>query len=239
MIEEVVKKTFPGARVLRMDMDTTKGKHGHQQILNAFSRGEADILVGTQMIVKGHDFPNVTLVGILAADISLNSGDYRSAERTFQLLTQAAGRAGRGTKKGKVVIQTYQPDHYSIVAAAHQNYREFYDREIWYRQMMEYPPKAHMLLIQITSPVEEDATEVSEVLAGQIRVWAAGGLRVNGPADAAIKKINDIYRRVIYIKSEHYGVLVELKDMLERYIREYPLRQKTYVWFDFDPMSGF
>ena len=135
-IEEIVKKRYPEARVLRMDTDTTKGKDGHQKILAAFANREADILVGTQMIVKGHDFPDVTLVGILAADLSLNAGDYRSAERTFQLLTQAAGRAGRGEKPGRVLIQTYQPDHYSIVAASHQNYMEFYRREIWYRQMM-------------------------------------------------------------------------------------------------------
>lgn len=120
-IEEAVKKMYPQARVLRMDMDTTAGKEGHEKILAAFSAQEADILVGTQMIVKGHDFPNVTLVGVLAADMSLYAGDYRAAERTFELLTQAAGRAGRGRQAGEVVIQTYTPQHYSIAAAAAQN----------------------------------------------------------------------------------------------------------------------
>ena len=125
-IEELLLREFPQAKVLRMDMDTTKQKDGHEKILAAFSSGEADILVGTQMIVKGHDFGNVTLVGVLAADLSLYADDYRAGERTFQLLTQAAGRAGRGEKAGEVVIQTYSPEHYSIVAAAKQDYEQFF-----------------------------------------------------------------------------------------------------------------
>ena len=121
-IEQYVRQQFPSARVLRMDLDTTRKKGGYESILSAFSNQEADILIGTQMIVKGHDFPNVTLVGILAADLSLHISDYRAPERTFQLLTQAAGRAGRGCRQGEVVIQTYQPEHYSIVTAAAQDY---------------------------------------------------------------------------------------------------------------------
>ena len=166
------------------------------------------------MIVKGHDFPDVTLVGILAADLSLNAGYYRSAERTFQLLTQAAGRAGRGEKPGRVLIQTYQPDHYSIVAASHQNYMEFYRREIWYRQMMAYPPAAHMLVVQVTSPKEEDAdqtaTRLAQVVARQEEEYA-----VMGPTDAAIKKISDIYRKAIYIKAREYEKLTDLMRRLE------------------------
>ena len=138
-------RPFPMARVLRMDTDTTRGKNGHQEILDAFRRGQADILIGTQMIVKGHDFPNVTLVGVLAADLSLNSSDFHSGERTFQLLTQAAGRAGRGDIPGNVVMQTYQPTHYSILAAKDQDYEAFYEEEIAYRELMDYPPAAHML----------------------------------------------------------------------------------------------
>ena len=121
-VEAQVKKTFPQARVLRMDMDSTRGKDGHEKILSEFANGNADILIGTQMIVKGHDFPNVTLMGVLAADMSLYSSDYRASERTFQLLTQAAGRAGRAEKSGNVVIQTYTPEHFSIVSAANQDY---------------------------------------------------------------------------------------------------------------------
>ena len=133
-VEDLVKKRFPQARVLRMDLDTTKNKDGHEKILSAFANEEADILIGTQMIVKGHDFPGVTLVGILAADMSLYGDDYRSGERTFQLLVQAAGRAGRGNLPGEVVIQTYSPEHYSIVNAAKQDYESFYEEEISYRK---------------------------------------------------------------------------------------------------------
>ena len=145
-IEEMVKRQFPTARVLRMDLDTTRKKGGYEEILSAFANGEADILIGTQMIVKGHDFPNVTLVGVLAADLSLHISDYRAAERTFQLLTQAAGRAGRGHRQGEVVIQTYQPEHYSVVTAAEQDYKAFFEQEIFLREMMHYPPKWHMLV---------------------------------------------------------------------------------------------
>ena len=128
-IEKVIEKEFPKARVLRMDFDTTRTKDSYEKILASFAKHEADILVGTQMIVKGHDFPNVTLVGVLAADMSLYSDDYRSGERTFQLLTQAAGRAGRGRSPGEVVIQTYSPEHYSIQMAARQDYEGFYEKK--------------------------------------------------------------------------------------------------------------
>ena len=133
-VEMLVQKEFPGVRTLRMDMDTTRKKHSYEKILKAFSNGEADILIGTQMIVKGHDFANTTLVGVLAADMSLYANDFRSSERTFQLLTQAAGRAGRGNLPGDVVIQTYNPEHYSIVAAAKQDYEMFFEQEIAYRE---------------------------------------------------------------------------------------------------------
>ena len=136
-VAELVQREFPSARVLRMDLDTTKNKDGHEKILEAFAEGRADILVGTQMIVKGHDFPNVTLVGVLAADLSLYGGDYRASERTFQLLTQAAGRAGRGKEPGIAVIQTYSPDHYSIETAAAQDYPAFFEKETAYRSLME------------------------------------------------------------------------------------------------------
>ena len=134
--ESFLSRQFPKARILRMDADTTRTKGSYEKILSSFANEEADILIGTQMIVKGHDFPNVTLVGILLADQSLNASDYRSAERTFQLLTQAAGRAGRGKYPGDVVIQTYEPEHYSIVHAAHQNYEEFYREEMVYRKLL-------------------------------------------------------------------------------------------------------
>ena len=149
-IEEIVKMQFPGVRVLRMDMDTTREKDGHEKILAAFANEEADVLVGTQMIVKGHDFPNVTLVGILAADMSLYRDDYRAGERTFQLLTQAVGRAGRGSKPGEAVIQTYSPQHYAVETAASQDYAAFYEEEIRYRQLMGYPPAENLLAVLVS-----------------------------------------------------------------------------------------
>src|SRR5699024_6211896 len=149
-IEDIVKAEFPEARVLRMDMDTTRQKDAHEKILSAFANEEADVLVGTQMIVKGHDFPNVTLVGVLAADMSLYTDDYRSGERTFQLLTQAVGRAGRGERRGEAVIQTYSPEHYAVVTAAAQDYEAFYEQEISYRDLMGYPPVEHLLAVLIS-----------------------------------------------------------------------------------------
>ena len=153
-IEDIVKAQFPGTKVLRMDMDTTRQKDAHERILSAFANEEADVLVGTQMIVKGHDFPNVTLVGVLAADMSLYTSDYRSGERTFQLLTQAAGRAGRGERPGTAVIQTYAPEHYAIQTAAAQDYDAFYEEEIRYRELMGYPPAEHLLAVLASSEDE-------------------------------------------------------------------------------------
>ena len=163
-VEEEVSRLFPDAAILRMDMDTTKEKDGHEKILSAFSDHEADILVGTQMIVKGHDFPNVTLVGILAADLSLYAGHYLAQERTFQLLTQAAGRAGRGSRPGNVVIQTYSPDNYSIVLGAKQDYPGFFEHEMAYRKLLGYPPAMNMVGIMISSEKEAWLDRVSQEL---------------------------------------------------------------------------
>lgn len=156
-VEAALHQEFPAARVLRMDMDTTKRKHAHEEMLAAFAAGKADILLGTQMIVKGHDYANVTLVGILAADLSLHEQDFRSGEKTFQLLCQAAGRAGRGEKAGNVIIQTYSPEHYAIVAAARHSYENFFKEEYTYRKLMAYPPCAHMLVILIQSGDESQS----------------------------------------------------------------------------------
>lgn len=168
-VEEIVKKSFPDAVTLRMDFDTTRTKDSYENILGAFSNGEADILIGTQMIVKGHDFPNVTLVGVLAADMSLHVADYHCAERTFQLLTQAAGRAGRGNRPGEVVIQAYDPGHYSIEAAKSQDYGAFYEQEIRFRRLLRYPPVWNMLVIHISSKDEEVSRQAAEAMAGHIR----------------------------------------------------------------------
>jgi len=243
-IETIVKERFPSARVLRMDFDTTRNKEGYEQILSAFANQEADILIGTQMIVKGHDFPNVTLVGVLAADLSLYVSDYRAAERTFQLLTQAAGRAGRGKVAGEVVIQTYQPKHYSVQTAKKQDYEAFYEQEIAYRQMLRYPPICHMLVILCASKEEEEADKaaksLAELLKGQIKENAPDKcVYLVGPSDAAIAKVNDIYKKVIYLRSADYERLVSLKDYIEAYVTENMVYKSTIIQFDFNPMNGF
>ena len=243
-IEEALHREFPQARVLRMDADTTRTKESYEKILVAFADEKADILVGTQMIVKGHDFPNVTLVGILAADLSLNQNDYRAGERTFQLLTQAAGRAGRGDKRGEVVIQTYQPEHYSIVHAANQDYCGFYEEEITYREFMKYPPVEHMLAVLITSREKEQGKELCEQMTGFVRKQRDAqkkndrSLQVIGPTEAAISKINDLYRHIFYVKHAEYQMLVEIKDMLELFCKEKELKNQT-VQYDFDPMNTY
>ncbi|MCI8373701.1 MAG: primosomal protein N' [Lachnospiraceae bacterium] len=219
-VEELVKKTFPGAGVLRMDMDTTRKKHGHEQIVTAFQNQEADILIGTQMIVKGHDFPNVTLVGILAADMSLHAGDFRSSERTFQLLTQAAGRAGRGNVAGEVVIQTYNPGHYSIRLAKEQNYQAFYEEEITFRSIMDYPPAGHVMEIFLSADEEEKAVKeirhISALLQQFFRQLEQDNrVRLVGPAPASISRLNNRYRQVIYVKSGDQKILGSCRRWLE------------------------
>lgn len=243
-VEEMVKKEFPAARVLRMDMDTTKQKDGHEKILAAFSNQEADILVGTQMIVKGHDFPQVTLVGILAADLSLYASDYRASERTYQLLAQAAGRAGRGKLPGEVVIQTYQPEHYSIVAASHNDYEGFFRQEMNYRKMLMYPPAAHILAVLIASKEEGKGLLASELINGATKEWinAEGFMQETiliGPAPAALSRANDIYRFMLYIKQSEYQVLIGLKNYLEGYINYSEQFSGCTIQFDFDPMNSY
>lgn len=237
-IEEALHKEFPGARVLRMDADSTRTKDSYEEILNAFANEEADILLGTQMIVKGHDFPNVTLVGILAADLSLHINDYRAGERTFQLLTQAAGRAGRGKRAGEVVIQTYDPEHYSIVHAASQDYKGFYEEEMMYREMLLYPPAAHMLAVLVASPKEEEGRKLSE----EIGILLKERWPVIGPAPASVGKIQDIYRFMIYVKHKDYGKLIEAKNAVESFLDEREEKGragKETVQFDFDPMGAY
>ncbi len=218
-IEEEVKRRFPGYRVLRMDMDTTREKEGHGVILSAFANHEADILIGTQMIVKGHDFPEVTVMGVLAADLSLHVPDFRAAERTFQLLTQAAGRAGRAGAPGYVVIQTYDPEHFSIRAAARQDYPGFYRQEMRYRALAGYPPVGGMLAIHCACAQEE----LLQTACGYLKRFilkAAGSCPVSvlGPAPESVAKIQDIYRMVIYIKYEKMPVLTAIKNRIERYV---------------------
>ena len=249
-IEAMVAKRFPQARILRMDYDTTRAKDSYEKILQAFSNHEADILIGTQMIVKGHDFLNVTLVGVLAADMSLHVNDFHAAERTFALLTQAAGRAGRGKLPGNVVIQTYDPDHYAIQTAKEQDYEAFYDKEIEYRRLMNYPPVWNMLLIHITSADESEcgsvAQRVHDTAAQMISHIEKSQspddrhqIQLIGPADATIAKVNDIYRKVIYMKTSDYAALISVKDGIEQAVKADTAMKNANISFDFNPMSGF
>lgn len=236
-IEQNVISMFPKARVLRMDADTTKLKGSMEEMLGSFASREADILIGTQMIVKGHDFPGVTLVGILAADLSLGIGDYHAAERTFGLLTQAAGRAGRGERPGEVVIQTYQPEHYSIVAASSQDFNAFYEEDITYRRIGLYPPVWHMLAILLVS----DSAERGMALAEEYKQIANASLDKKdgytiGPTPATIGKIKDKYRHILYIKCADIEKLVKIKDETEAFVRKHPDRS-VYTFYDFDPMG--
>lgn len=239
-VEQEVRRLFPDAGILRMDRDTTAHKNAHEEILEKFAKGEADILVGTQMIVKGHDFANVTLVGIILADLTLFSGDYRAGERTFELLTQAAGRAGRGTVPGKVVIQTYKPDNYAILAAARQNYESFYQTEDAYRSFMRYPPEWNMMVVMAASKSEEQLVNFMDRLYSLIREKRpeAGRLSVIGPSEPAVSKIRDVYRRVMYIKHQDYDVLVDIKDMLEAEAAVWEDEDVSLV-FDFNPMNMY
>lgn len=233
-IEQVLHRTFPKARVLRMDYDTTRSKGSYERILSAFAAHEADILVGTQMIVKGHDFPDVTLVGAVAADLSLNEADYRCAERTFQLLTQAVGRSGRGRKSGEAIIQSYHPEHYSIQAAAKQDYEAFYQEEMAYRTLMDYPPSAHMLSVLASGEDAELLEQGMDYLARFIsRISEKYKVHVIGPAYASVGKVNDIYHKVLYLKYADEQVLQDIKNKTEKYIEVNSGFRKLYIQFDF------
>ena len=220
MLEEAVQKLFPEVKTLRMDRDTTMNKGSHGDIIKKFREGKAQCLVGTQMIVKGHDFPKVTVVGNILADLGLFDGDFEAAERTYDLLTQAAGRAGRGALPGQVVIQTYQPEHYAITTSASQDYKSFYEYEMSYRKLLHFPPVYELLAIVMSCPDEGAVVSVSGKVAESLKKYMhaiesdsiTNGEKcilfdTIGPAQASIYRINNVYRRVIYIKSESHDRL--------------------------------
>lgn len=201
-IEDEIKKLFPQAKVIRMDADTVSGKNGHAQILSEFGSGKADILIGTQMIAKGHDFKNVALVGVMAADMSLNTGEYDGNERTYQLITQVAGRAGRGDDPGRVIVQTYTPDNPAIMAAVKGD--GFYDDELTYRRQMGYPPCMDCAQIEITGLDEKKVIENSHITADELKKY---GVDVLGPVPQYISKIKDEYRWLITVRSDNADIL--------------------------------
>ncbi|MCI8660466.1 MAG: primosomal protein N' [Lachnospiraceae bacterium] len=232
-VEEMARQLFPGARILRMDLDTTSKKGGHEKILSAFSKGKADILIGTQMIVKGHDFPGVTLVGILAADVSLYAPDFRCAERTFQLLVQASGRAGRGEKPGIAVIQTYIPEHYGIRTAAEQDYRTFYRLEMGYRKMMNYPPTCHLLKLQVAGEDEALTGYMMDRIRDSVVRHFGSCTEVIGPNPAPVYKVNDIYRKILYIKQGNYDILIRIRKYVQDRWDETEDCRRLTIQFDF------
>lgn len=239
-VQEIVQARFPNARILRMDKDTTGSKDSYEKILSAFSNHEADILIGTQMIVKGHDFPNVTLVGVLAADISLHGNDYHAGERTFQLLAQAVGRAGRGQQKGEAVIQTYSPNHYAVVSAKTQDYEAFYEQEILFRQLLKYPPIWNFLVIMLSSERLQELQGAVDFLYETMHntMIVDKNMQIIGPAEPTVGKIQDVYRRVIYVKADDYQKLIQVKDKVEQLVKEHSQFQSCMTQFDFNPANG-
>lgn len=237
-IEQEVKRYFPGARTLRMDFDTTRKKNSYEEIYNSFKGKEADILIGTQMIAKGLDFKDVTLVGVLAADLSLNVPDFRSAERTFQLITQVAGRAGRGEKEGKVIVQTYTPDNYSILFSIQNDYLGFYNREISIRRDMNYPPFSKIFLMNLSSKKEDLLIKCIQ----NIGVILKNKLKENdkiemlGPCPCAISKINDFYRWQIILKGNvDFTFANNIKDILYDSLKD--VYSDIRLSLDLNPLS--
>jgi len=234
-VEDELHGAFPKARIARLDRDTVGGKRDYESILAAFRGGDYDILVGTQMIAKGHDIPNVTLVGVVNADVGLGLPDFRAAERTFQLLTQAAGRAGRGETPGIVLIQTINPEHYAIRCAAAQDYAAFYAKEIEFRRMMSYPPYAALASVVVRATREEEALARSAAL-GRLLQPPRDGLKVLGPAAAALARIKNEYRYQMLLKSSSRKLL----NQTLRELQQFAAAQKwnpTALAIDVDPVT--
>lgn len=234
-VEEELHRTFPEARIARMDRDTVTGKRQYETILEGFREGNYDILVGTQMIAKGHDIPNVTLVGVVSADVGLGMPDFRAAERSFQLLTQVAGRAGRGELPGIVFIQTINPEHYAIRCAAAQDYGRFYEKEIQFRKAMRYPPFAALANVVVRARQQEDALRMSAEL-GRLLTPAPEKTRVLGPAEAPVPRLKDEFRYQILLKSASRKALNETLQTLRRHAAENRWPATSLV-IDVDPVS--
>ncbi|MFH1574027.1 MAG: primosomal protein N', partial [Acidobacteriota bacterium] len=238
-LEEILRGRFPTARIARVDRDTTRRRGALKKILVDFSERRLDILVGTQILAKGHDFPDVTLVGVVAADAGLSFPDFRAAERTFQLLTQVAGRAGRGHIPGRVVIQAYYPDHYALAFARRQDYFGFYAREIEFRKLLGYPPFCDLVQIIVSGPADKKARTTADRLAAELRTICreqGSGARTLGPSPAPLEKIRGAYRFQILIKSapgtDRTGILREAFQRLAK--RKLALKS---VQVDVDPLS--
>ncbi len=234
-VEEELHREFPHARIARLDRDTVTGKRHYEEVLGGFRQGSFDILVGTQMIAKGHDIPNVTLVGVVSADVGLGMPDFRAAERTFQILTQVAGRAGRGSLPGTVIVQTINPDHYAIRLAAAQDYSLFYEKELQFRRLMRYPPFVALANVLVRAEKQEDALRMSGEVAGLLQ-QGQENLKVIGPAEAPVPRLKNEFRYQMLIKS---GSRTLLNETLHR-LRNYAIEKRwnaTALVIDVDPLS--
>jgi primosomal protein N' (replication factor Y) len=208
-VDEYLREQFPKARIARLDRDTVRTKREYQQVLGAFAGGEIDILVGTQMVAKGHDFQRVTLVGVVAADLALGRPDFRAAERTFQLLTQVAGRAGRGELSGEVLVETYYPEHYAIQYAVGQDYVSFYEKEAHFRRMLHYPPFAALATVLVRDRKIENAIRWSRALAGYFAPFEERGVKLLGPAAAPLARLRKEYRFQFVLKSRRRSAVAQ------------------------------
>ncbi|MGN1326521.1 MAG: primosomal protein N', partial [Clostridia bacterium] len=219
-LEEQIKKLFPQASTIRMDVDTVTKKNSHEDILNQFKNDGIDILIGTQMIVKGHHFPNVTLVGVIAADSSLNIDDYRAHERTFQILTQVAGRAGRGEEKGKVIIQTYNPDAFCIQYAQKQDYKIFYDTEIHLRKQLRYPPFCDIILIGVSSKSDKELQIISNQIYEDLKLKIQKQnlkILLYKPVPSPIDRIKNKFRWRIIVKCKiEENIIAQMNETIEK-----------------------
>ena len=230
-IEAEVRRAFPQARVARLDRDTVTRKGAVAQVLGRFGRGDVDVLVGTQMIAKGHDFPSVTLVGVISADVGLGLADFRAAERTYQLLTQVAGRAGRGDRRGEAVIQTFYPEHYSIGFACRQVYAPFFEAEMRFRRGMKYPPVVAMVNAIVRGPKFDEAMREAAGLVQELK--ANRQFDVLGPAPAPLQRVRGEYRVQFFLKGTHRPVM---REALQEVVARHPALQRR-VTIDVDPLS--
>jgi primosomal protein N' (replication factor Y) len=235
-LEERLRKEFPGARIARLDRDAVRTKQQYQETLGAFASGALDILVGTQMLAKGHDFQRVTLVGVISADSSLTLPDFRAAERTFQLLTQVAGRAGRGELPGRVLIQTYYPEHYAIQDAVRQDYLSFYERELHFRRMMAYPPFTSLANVIVRDTNLENAIRWSRRLSEYFSPSDGKGIRILGPASAPLARLKKEHRFQFLLKSPKRSFITKLLSGALSFCDANEIPQ-TAILVDMDPLS--
>jgi primosomal protein N' (replication factor Y) len=233
-VEREVVTAFPGARVARLDRDAIRRRGAAVSLLGRFGRGEIDVLVGTQMIAKGHDFPRVTLVGVVSADVGLGLADFRASERTFQLLTQVVGRAGRGEEPGEAIVQTLYPDHYSIRHARRQDYRAFFDDELVFRRAMQYPPHVALVNGIVRARSFSEAMGDASALVQALRDAGKGGrFQVLGPAPAPFAKLRGEHRAQFFVKGHQRSAM---RDAIRRAL-DGRLDLKRRVVIDVDPMA--